>query len=156
MIRCKKCGNPWALEVNEIGRVECVNAPPHYLGCGKVHYMKRNNTIRKRRTRYSIKKWDHVVFEDKVYEPPLTPHYDEYKGHVFEVVNLHYGRTHVELRCVDDDVVVKGFVHLDELRLADNCMKCLGAKGGVRGNENLIPDGDDYITLCDYCDAELS
>jgi hypothetical protein len=31
----------------------------------------------------------------------------------------------------------------------DNCQVCLGASGGVRGNENIV---DDVVT-CDYCDS---
>jgi hypothetical protein len=32
----------------------------------------------------------------------------------------------------------------------DNCVRCKGSKGGVRGNENIV-DGE---VLCDYCHAE--
>lgn len=32
----------------------------------------------------------------------------------------------------------------------DNCEVCLGEKGGVLGNENVIDD----VVMCDYCSAE--
>ena len=35
--------------------------------------------------------------------------------------------------------------------MADKCQVCLGRKGGVRGNENVI----DGVVLCDYCLCEL-
>lgn len=31
----------------------------------------------------------------------------------------------------------------------DKCEVCLGEKGGVRGNENVI----DGVVMCDYCHA---
>lgn len=33
----------------------------------------------------------------------------------------------------------------------DDCEKCQGARGGVLGNENIMPDGR---ILCDYCTVE--
>ena len=99
----------------------------------------------------SLKVGDRVVFEDAVYAPPFSPYYDEYKGHVFEVVSFHYGNTHVNLRCLDADVKVRGYAHPDELRLADDCGMCLGRRGGVKGNENRMGE----FILCDYCSAEL-
>ena len=33
----------------------------------------------------------------------------------------------------------------------DNCEKCKGERGGVWGNENVMPDGR---ILCDYCTAD--
>ncbi len=33
----------------------------------------------------------------------------------------------------------------------DNCQRCLGIYGGVRGNENVI----DGRVLCDYCSVEI-
>jgi hypothetical protein len=33
----------------------------------------------------------------------------------------------------------------------DNCSRCHGARGGVRGNENWV----NGVLLCDYCHAEL-
>jgi hypothetical protein len=38
------------------------------------------------------------------------------------------------------------------MTLSDNCEICLGAKGGVRGNENVIGG----IVACDYCHADGS
>lgn len=35
--------------------------------------------------------------------------------------------------------------------LRDNCEICLGHKGGVLGNENVV----DGIILCDYCYCEM-
>ena len=32
----------------------------------------------------------------------------------------------------------------------DRCQSCQGAKGGVRGNENIV----DGVVLCDYCSVE--
>lgn len=56
-----------------------------------------------------------VCFDSKVFESPYTPYYDDYKGHQFEVINIHEGN-HVELKCIDNpDVIVKGCVHDDEL-----------------------------------------
>jgi hypothetical protein len=37
----------------------------------------------------------------------------------------------------------------------DNCERCAGVMGGVRGNENRHPDGDRYRVLCDYCSVEI-
>jgi len=34
----------------------------------------------------------------------------------------------------------------------DNCQACNGARGGVRGNENVI----DGVVLCDYCSVDYS
>ena len=34
----------------------------------------------------------------------------------------------------------------------DNCAFCEGQKGGVRGNENVLPNG---VVICDYCTALL-
>jgi len=99
----------------------------------------------------TIKIGDHVIFDDKVYNPPYFPAYDNYKGHVFEVLAFYYEHTHVGLKCLDADVTVAGYVHPDELQLADNCGLCLGAKGGVRGNENRV----DNLVLCDYCSTEI-
>lgn len=60
-----------------------------------------------------------VYFKSKVYEAPYAPYYDEYKGHKFVVVATHHDDSHFELRCVDDQsIVVKGYVHDDELKLA--------------------------------------
>ena len=35
-------------------------------------------------------------------------------------------------------------------RELDNCEICKGAKGGVKGNENIV----DNIRMCDYCTVE--
>jgi hypothetical protein len=90
---------------------------------------------------------DRVVFAKHTYLPPLTPHYDEYKGHVFEVVSFHYNNTHVQLQDEDDEVKVKGYVHREDIRFADDCQVCHGKWGGIKGNENVI----DGIIMCDYC-----
>ena len=34
----------------------------------------------------------------------------------------------------------------------DNCEACKGARGGVRGNENVI----DGVILCDYCSVDYA
>lgn len=58
-----------------------------------------------------------VKFADKVFAPPYTPHYDAYKGHVFQVVAYHDNFSHVELKCATDpQIVVNGYVHLDEVQ----------------------------------------
>ena len=60
-----------------------------------------------------------VVFNPKVFKAPYAPYYDAYKDHEFEVVALHYRGTHIELKCVDaPEVLVKGYVHPDELKNA--------------------------------------
>lgn len=65
-------------------------------------------------------KWigDKVEFMPHVFEAPYTPHYDAYKGHLFEVVTIMCDaddgevEDHLELRCVDDpSISVNGFVH---------------------------------------------
>ena len=64
-----------------------------------------------------------VEFHPKVYRPPYTPWYDEYDGHLFEVVACYteepYGdeaEPHYKLKCIDDpSVKLKGNVHEDEL-----------------------------------------
>lgn len=38
----------------------------------------------------------------------------------------------------------------------DNCERCAGMMGGVRGNENRYPiEGGGYRVLCDYCSVEI-
>ena len=38
----------------------------------------------------------------------------------------------------------------------DNCERCAGMMGGVRGNENRHPEhGGGYRILCDYCSVEI-
>lgn len=62
-----------------------------------------------------------VVFDPKVFMEPYAPWYDFYKGHTFQIVGFHYGNTHVEVTCVSDPaIVVKGYVHPDELILYAN------------------------------------
>lgn len=39
---------------------------------------------------------------------------------------------------------------LANAKYPDNCQLCHGAKGGVRGNENIV----DGIVMCDYCTVE--
>lgn len=34
--------------------------------------------------------------------------------------------------------------------MSDDCSRCHGARGGVKGNENII----DGALLCDYCHAD--
>jgi hypothetical protein len=61
-----------------------------------------------------------VVFDVRVFKPPYTPYYDEYKGHVFQIVKIHttepYGdpeAPHAELICIDDSKIrVDGNVDL--------------------------------------------
>jgi hypothetical protein len=66
-----------------------------------------------------LKPGDVVVFLKKLFEPPHTPYFDGYNGHVFEVVQLHHEDTHVELRCIDDaSVVVNGYVSPHDLERA--------------------------------------
>ena len=58
-------------------------------------------------------------FRGLVFEPPYTPYYDSYRGHVFAID--HYSeedesRQHVRLTCVSDpDIIVKGYVELYQL-----------------------------------------
>ena len=76
-----------------------------------------------------LKVGDRVVFKDKVFKGVYVPHYDEYKGHVFEIVNIwnqqvimwdeenfdeNFG--HVKLKCVSGKVKLKGHVHEDEIK----------------------------------------
>ena len=59
-----------------------------------------------------------VYFRSKVFESPYVPFYDAYKGHKFRVTGVHE-RGHISLRCLDDEsVVVKGWVHDDEVKRA--------------------------------------
>jgi hypothetical protein len=102
--------------------------------------------------REKIKVGDRIVFDHRVYLPPLAPHYDKYKGHVFTVVAFHYGGTHVHVEDEDEQVKVAGYIHWDDIRLADNCQVCHGKNGGVRGNENREND----IIMCDYCSAHYT
>jgi hypothetical protein len=37
---------------------------------------------------------DQVVFKDHVFQGPYVPYYDDYKGHIFEVVRIHDGQTY--------------------------------------------------------------
>lgn len=152
-MRCPKCGNPWSLNNDQWGNVWCQSEPPYHMGCGKKIRLKRTHGRQKRMgMEYpALKVGNRVVFKDLVYAPPFSPHYDEYKEHVFEVLAFYYQNTHVGLRCLDADVPLRGYVHPDELRLADNCWMCLGAKGGVRGNENRVGE----FVLCDYCSSEI-
>jgi len=62
---------------------------------------------------------DIVVFNPKVYKSPYTPYYDAYKNHQFRIVAFHPGH-HVELECIDGDIVVEGYVHDDELVLVSS------------------------------------
>ena len=65
--------------------------------------------------KYTIAVGNKVHFRRKVFEGSYVPYFNEYAGHKFEVVAFHPG-DHVELKCVDGDVKVKGYVHLDEIR----------------------------------------
>lgn len=57
-----------------------------------------------------------VEFREKVFQEPFKPHYDAYRGHVFQINTIHAGG-HVELICVDDkSIVVQGHVHEDEIK----------------------------------------
>lgn len=38
-------------------------------------------------------------------------------------------------------------------KLPDHCEVCKGAKGGVRGNENVTECNGRKIVICDYCSA---
>ena len=37
----------------------------------------------------------------------------------------------------------------------DNCERCAGMMGGVRGNENRHIEDDGFRLLCDYCSVEV-
>ena len=37
-----------------------------------------------------------------------------------------------------------------QLVIPDNCQKCHGERGGVRGNENVVGG----VVLCDYCSMD--
>lgn len=87
-----------------------------------------------------------VVFDEKVFNFPWAPHYDAYRDHIFEIVEIHYEEVepsfqvyqqnvngqmleitdicfdepspHYELRCISAPAVrVNGYVHGDELIL---------------------------------------
>ena len=64
--------------------------------------------------RTELKEGDKVIFDDKVYYLPFAPYYDEYKGHVFEIVKFYCQKTHIELKCLTGNIVVS-YVHPDEL-----------------------------------------
>ena len=61
------------------------------------------------------------------------------------------------LVAADGDPIRQQLIYKDWLRIGatlkgqDNCQKCRGAKGGVRGNENIV----DGVILCDYCTVEV-
>lgn len=38
----------------------------------------------------------------------------------------------------------------------DDCQLCHGTRGGVPGNEQIVPIAGLDITVCDYCHAALS
>lgn len=38
-----------------------------------------------------------------------------------------------------------------KIKEKDNCERCKGDRGGVKGNENVI----DGVVLCDYCHADM-
>lgn len=43
-----------------------------------------------------------------------------------------------------------------EIHEVDACEVCLGAKGGVPGNENLVTTLIDQKILCDYCHVDFA
>jgi hypothetical protein len=60
-----------------------------------------------------------LEFKSHVYEPPYSPWYDNYKGHVFCVHHPHPEDPdgHVFLACIDDtSVKLLGAVHWDDLK----------------------------------------
>jgi hypothetical protein len=69
-----------------------------------------------------------VCFKPYVYEAPFAPYYDDYKGHTFEVVEIHNDEEdedienfHVTLRCISDPrIIVKGNVHVEDLVVLDD------------------------------------
>ena len=75
---------------------------------------------------------NHILyqFRDYVFEPPYSPHYDSYNGHLFLIDHYHSEKfpddyedesvsdIHVWLICFDDpSVIVKGYVELDMLEI---------------------------------------
>lgn len=64
-----------------------------------------------------------VKFNEKVYDEPYTPYYDEYAGHTFMVEEIivydedpdYKPVTHYKLKCVTGNVIVQGNVHQDEI-----------------------------------------
>jgi hypothetical protein len=66
-----------------------------------------------------LKKGARVRFRAKVFRPPWSPHYDEYRGHLFVIEAFKHSRSHLQLRCLSDPtIVMKGLVHPDEVKLA--------------------------------------
>lgn len=39
-------------------------------------------------------------------------------------------------------------------KLPDHCEVCAGARGGVRGNENVVEVDGKRLVMCDYCSAD--
>jgi len=60
---------------------------------------------------------DTVVFHQRMFDKPYVEYYNEYSGHQFKVIGLHYEDTHYELECITGDITVKGYVHRNELCL---------------------------------------
>jgi len=59
-----------------------------------------------------------VYFKSHVFGENYKPYYDDYRGHIFEVIARPY-KEHLELKCVDDPtVIVNGYVHDSDLKLA--------------------------------------
>lgn len=58
-------------------------------------------------------------FKQRVFEPPMKPYYDAYRGHKFMINHYHpedENSNHVWLDCVtDSSVKVAGYVHLTDL-----------------------------------------
>jgi hypothetical protein len=64
----------------------------------------------------NFKVGEKVHFKRHVFNGSYAPNYNEYAKHNFEVVALHYEDSHIELKCIDGDVKVKGYVHPTDLR----------------------------------------
>ncbi len=59
-----------------------------------------------------------VKFADKVFEPPLAPYFDKYKGETFRIINFHHDETHVEVECISNgNIRVDGYVHPDDIEV---------------------------------------
>lgn len=63
-----------------------------------------------------LKAGTYVYFHEKVFREPYSPYYDNYKNHKFRIVKTHEDN-HYELECISDpNLIVKGWVHGDELK----------------------------------------
>ncbi len=83
----------------------------------KKNNKNNTNTIDNENNKNVFHVGDKVHFKRHVFQGTNVPHYDEYRGHQFEIVSFHYG-DHLELKCLTGDVKVKGYVETYDVRRA--------------------------------------